>query len=259
VSTPRYREVADELRADIQAGEFPPGSTLPKLTELMARYEVAKETASKAVHQLVAEGLVEAVRKRGTVVRRRPIRQRLTRERTVYRDEIGYYFDPTAQPWRALATPTISRGPAPWDVAHLLGIHPGNEVVIRDRVMGDPSTKQAHQLATTYLPSDLVDELPVLGQADTGPGGIYDRLEEAGYGPLKWYETYTARAPLDHEAKLLQIPRGVPVLRIIRTATDPQGKVCEVNDTRLNAEQWEIGYSIRRDATAQPSNDQARG
>jgi GntR family transcriptional regulator len=248
-STPRYRELADMLREAILSGELQPGATLPKLTELTDRYHVAKATASRAVQQLAAEGLVDAIRKRGTVVRQRPPRRRITRDRTVYRDELGYYFDPVAQPWRALATPTVTRGPVPWDVAHLLGVQPGDEVVIRDRIMGDPDAKQAHQLATSYLPLDLVSELPVLGASNTGPGGIYDRMEEAGHGPLEWNEAISARPPSNSEANLLKLSPGVSLLRILRTASDPAGKVCEVNDTRLNAEQWEIGYSISRDGT----------
>jgi GntR family transcriptional regulator len=150
----------------------------------------------------------------------------------------------------SVSPPTVTRGPVPWDVAHLLGVQPGEEVVIRDRIMGDPDTKEVHQLATSYLPLDLVGELPVLGGADTGPGGIYDRLEEAGHGPLEWSEAITARPPSNREAHLLKLPPGVSLLRIVRTASDPTGKVCEVNDTRLNAERWEIGYRISRHVTA---------
>ena len=78
-----------------------------------------------------------------------PARQRITCPRTVYRDEIGYYFDRTAQPWRALQPPTVTRVPVPYDIAALLDITPGAEAVIRDRVMGDPATGQA----TSYIPA----------------------------------------------------------------------------------------------------------
>jgi hypothetical protein len=70
----------------------------------------------------------------------RPARRPVARSRLVYRDEIGYYFDQTAQGWRALQPPTVSRGPAPFDVAVQLGVAPGDEAVIRDRIMGDPET-----------------------------------------------------------------------------------------------------------------------
>ncbi len=199
-------------------------------------------------------GLVEPVRRRGTVVRQRPSRRRITRSRLVYRDELGYYFDQAAQGWRPVQTPSVSRGPVPYDVAALLGLEPGAEVVIRDRVMGDPATGQATQLATSYIPAVLASERPVLSAAETGPGGIYDRLEDAGYGPIRWTEANHfphARAP----------PRpgccGCRVSRCCASCAWPPALPDrpEVNDTRVNAEAWEISYPIARHASTHQGRD----
>jgi DNA-binding GntR family transcriptional regulator len=248
---PRYQVIANDLRNAIYQGEYPPGAQLPQRTELMERYGVSQETASKAYRELAKEGLVEVARKRGARVRRHPERRQITRERTVYRDEIGYFFDQAAQDWRALAPTEIGRVPAPWDIARLMNVPVGSEVVIRARIMGDPDTHQVHQLTASFLSLDLVDELPVLEQANTGQGGIYARLEEAGHGPLAWYERLSARAATAREVELLRLAPGVPVQRIIRTTTDPAGKVCEVNAISLNAELHEIGYPLERDVSAQ--------
>jgi DNA-binding GntR family transcriptional regulator len=246
-----WQDIATTLREEIVRGVYPPDSTIPKETALMARHRVGRETIRRAIAQLVAEGLVEPVRRRGTVVRNRPARRRITRSRQVYRDEIGYFFDHTAQGWRPLQTPTVSRGPVPYDVASLLGVEPGAEVTIRDRVMGDPDTQQVKQLATSYIPVEIVTQFPILGQANTGPGGIYDRLEEGGQGPIEWREAISARMPTPTEARLMRLPAGVPVLRIVRLATSPSGRPLEVNETRLNAEEWEVGYPIAREVSAQ--------
>lgn len=245
-----WEDIAAALRRAIENGAYPPGSLIPKETELMAAHDAGRETIRKAIAQLTAEGLLEPRRRRGTAVRTHPARQRITRSRLVYRDEIGYYFDQTAQPWRALHTPTVSRGPVPYDVAGLLGVRPGDEVVIRDRLMGDPETSEPKQLATSYIPSALAAELPVLGHADTGPGGIYDRMEDAGHGPIRWGEAISARMPSPDEARLLRLSAGIPLLRIIRLASNRDGRALEVNDTRLNAEQFEVGYGITRHASA---------
>lgn len=248
---PLWQNVATSLRDAIIRGDYPPGTTIPKETELMAAHGVGRETVRRAVAQLTAEGLLQPVRKRGTVVRERPVRRRITRTRLVYRDEIGYFFDTAAQDWRPLRPPTVQRGPVPYDVAPLLAVEPGDEVIIRDRVMGDPTTGHITQLTTSYIPAALATELPVLAEADTGHGGIYDRMEEAGHGPIQWREAISARTPTPTEAELLSLPAGVPVLRIVRTATNPTGRPLEVNDTRLNAETWETGYPITRDPSAQ--------
>jgi DNA-binding GntR family transcriptional regulator len=54
------------------------------------------------------------------------------------------------------------------------------------------------------------------------------------------------------EASLLRLPPGAPLLRIVRLAVSPSGQPLEVNDTRVNAEEWEISYPISRHASARP-------
>ncbi|OLM27652.1 hypothetical protein Ae717Ps2_7263c [Pseudonocardia sp. Ae717_Ps2] len=65
----KYEKIARELRERITNGTYPPGSTLPALPELMATYEVARETVRSAVSALANEGLVTPLSGVGTVVR----------------------------------------------------------------------------------------------------------------------------------------------------------------------------------------------
>lgn len=245
-----WQDVADTLREAIARGDYPPGTTIPKETELMATHSVGRETVRRAIIQLTAEGMLVPVRRRGTVVRDWPARTQLTRSRLVYRDELGYYFDNAAQGWRALQPPSVIRGPVPFDVAAQLGLAPGTEVIIRDRIMGDPATGRPAQLATSYIPADLADELPVLAARDTGRGGIYDRLEEAGLGPILWTESITTRPPTMSEVRRLGMTAGVALLRIVRLATSAAGRPLEVNDTRMNGDEFEISYPLRRHPSA---------
>lgn len=245
----RWDGIAATLREAITRGDYPPGSVIPRESDLIEEHAVSRITVRRAIAQLTAEGLLQPVRRRGTVVRARPPRTRMQRSRQVYRDEIGYYFDPTAQGWRALRPPTIEWGPCPYDIAGLLGIEPGAEVLIRDRIMGDPGTGLALQLATSYLPADL-SRGTQLAAKDTGPGGIYGRMEDMGHAPLTWYEAISARMPTPEEAGLLDLAQGVPLLRILRTTTGSSGRALEVNDTRLDAERFEVGYPITRDVSA---------
>jgi GntR family transcriptional regulator len=138
----------------------------------------------------------------------------------------------------------------PFDVAARLGIAPGEEAVIRGRIMGDPQTGQPTQLATSYIPAALAAELPVLAAGDTGPGGIYDRMEEAGLGPIGWAEAITARPPSRAEASMLGLAPGVALMRIVRLASSPDGRPLEVNDTRMSGDEFEVSYPLTRDATA---------
>ncbi|MER5969431.1 GntR family transcriptional regulator [Streptomyces sp. NPDC002055] len=252
MSSPAYRQMAAELRAAIEDGTYPAGGTLPKIVDLAQQHGVAKQTAREAVAELEAEGLVDVTRRRGTVVRTPPTRRRLTRSRQVYRDDRGYYFDASAQSWIALESPTVTWAPAPRDIAALLRLPEGEEqdVLVRDRLMGDPATRTPLQLATSYLPAPVARGTR-LAETDTGPGGIYDLLEQMGHAPLSWEEAVSARMPTPVESDRLHLPRGVPVLRITRTTTGPDGTVLEINDTRMSASTFDVGYALTRHPTAE--------
>ncbi|WP_410595531.1 GntR family transcriptional regulator [Amycolatopsis sp. lyj-23] len=251
--TPAYTAIAQELRNGIVDGTYPPGSTLPTLAELTQRYGVSKQTVQNAIRVLAEEGLAEPVRRRGTVVRAAPTRELIVRGRRVFRDERGYFFDLTAQTWVAIEKPMVRSAPAPTDVADMLETEPGQAVVVRDCVMGDAETGEVHHVSLSYLAPWLVDQLPVLGSADTGPGGIYDRMEDHGLGPLEWEERLGARPPSARERTLWTLAPGTPVLRLLRITRSNAGRVCEVNEMVLRADRYEIGYTLQRATTERPS------
>jgi DNA-binding GntR family transcriptional regulator len=58
---PPYRQIADDLRRQIEDGVIPPGRRIPSMVELEATYGVARDTLRKATKVLKDEGLVETV------------------------------------------------------------------------------------------------------------------------------------------------------------------------------------------------------
>lgn len=68
-STPRYKEVADDLRRRLAKGEFPVDSLLPGISALQDDYEVrGLNTIRQAQAILQEEGLIEPVQGKGTFV-----------------------------------------------------------------------------------------------------------------------------------------------------------------------------------------------
>ena len=248
---PKYtaRLIADELRAAINRGDYKPGQQLPTGRTIMTRFGVAQQTAQNAYDLLRTEGLVVSRGGGGVYVREPEPVVRVPRRRFVFRDRIGYYFDETAQSYRPVSTPTVDIVPAPAEIARRLGIEPGSEVVMRTRVLGE--LDHGRQRAVSYLPAWLRNELPVVGEEDTGLGGIYDRIEEHFDQPLIWEEAQGAVAAGADEAEALDgVVHGGPLVRILRTASLPDGRAVEVNDTRMDGSRYEVVAVLEREASA---------
>jgi GntR family transcriptional regulator len=65
-----WKQVADDLRADIESGALPADSKLPGEVELAEIYGVARATVRSAVWDLRERGLVTVTLGRGTFVTR---------------------------------------------------------------------------------------------------------------------------------------------------------------------------------------------
>jgi DNA-binding GntR family transcriptional regulator len=67
----RYEAVADELRAAVAGGRFPPGTRLPSERALAEEFVVSRATIVSALHVLRGAGLIETRRGAGSWVTRR--------------------------------------------------------------------------------------------------------------------------------------------------------------------------------------------
>jgi len=69
---PRYRDIADDLRAQIASGELKPDDKLPSRAELARKHGVAQATVERAIEVLRQEELVESFQGAGIYVRKVP-------------------------------------------------------------------------------------------------------------------------------------------------------------------------------------------
>lgn len=67
-ATPLWRQLADELRAEMRSGKLPSGRVMPSETALMQTHGLACGTVRKAIDALQEEGLVVRVQGRGAFV-----------------------------------------------------------------------------------------------------------------------------------------------------------------------------------------------
>jgi GntR family transcriptional regulator len=68
MANPLYRQIAEQLRAQINSGELAPGGQLPTELELRERYSASRNTVRDAIKWLTSLGLVETRPGQGTFV-----------------------------------------------------------------------------------------------------------------------------------------------------------------------------------------------
>ncbi|MGH3937556.1 MAG: GntR family transcriptional regulator [Pseudonocardiaceae bacterium] len=243
---PPYRQIAAALREAIKLGRLAAGDRLPSESELVERYGVARMTARQAIQELRTEGLVVSEHGRGVFVRSVPVVRRLASERfarehrnrgkaafSVEAEKVGY----SARVDRI----KVYEAPATAEVAERLGLRPGEMVVIRDRRY--LANNEPVETAISYIPADLARGTAITEQ-DSGPGGIYARLEERGHILDRFREEVGARMPTPDERRALQLSSGVPVLTLVRTAYDAEGRAVEVCDTIKAAYAYILEYDF---------------
>jgi GntR family transcriptional regulator len=243
---PAYRQIADHLRGAIVGGRLGAGEQLPSERALMETYGAARGTVRQAIAMLRAEGLVDIEHGRGAFVRRRPPVQRKAYDRFARRHreagKAAYTVEMEEEGRRPeVQVLEVTSAPAAPEIARLLQVAEGSQVLVRRRrYLADG---QPMELATSYLPWELVQGTKI-AESNTGPGGIYARLEEMGHRLKRFTEDVRARMPLPEETRALQLPAGVPIIALVRVAYDHQDTPVEVCDTVMAADRYVLSYEL---------------
>jgi GntR family transcriptional regulator len=193
------------------------------------------KTIRNAVALLEAEGLVTPVRRRGTVVRERPVLKRLGVDRYAkskwkYGETVAFGADREAsgRSWQPTdQTQAVDLVPASARTAEILDLEVGEPVYRRSRLIKDHG-HPTHTLTSYYRRQDvantpLVDPTP----GPAGRGGGFAVLTLQGLEPHTITETFHARMPSPDEITALELPAGEPVMVLERITRTQKGLAVE--------------------------------
>ncbi|MFI9531440.1 GntR family transcriptional regulator [Micromonospora rosaria] len=244
---PMQVRVADDIRLKIETGVYQPGDQLPTLDDLAADNLVSLAVARKAIDLLRQQGLVITLQGKGTFVRKRP---------TARRHGIDRYAKSRWRAGRAILTAEaeaqghnagqlmreLAETPAPVIVAERFKIAPGTPVWVRRRttLVDD----RPNQLADSYFELSVVRGTKIQ-EEDTGPGGSYARLEEAGHELDEITEEWSVRMPTGPESAALRLPAGTPVVDLTRTTYDTDGRPVEVMLAVIAGDMVQMAYRFK--------------
>lgn len=225
-----WRQIANQLEADISFGRLAPGTRLPIETDLAARFEVNRHTVRRALAELSARGLIRATQGRGTFVEKKPLaypigmRTRFSEIVSMAGREAG---------GRLLGAAETA---ADDETAERLRIAPAAGVVRLETLRSADDVPIS--MGTGYFPlprfARIADEYSRLGT-------ITKALEGCGVADYLRAETrVSARAATSDEARHLDLRPGRIVLTVDSTNIDAEGTPIQFTRAVFAAERTEL-------------------
>jgi GntR family transcriptional regulator len=213
MADPKYRQIADDLRQKIEAGELGADGPLPSEKELEARYGASRNTVRDAIRWLTTRRIVETRPPQGTfVVRIDPFVIALDRTKGFGGESAVYASDVEAINRKAaVSKPRI-------EIQQASAAHVTTEL----QVDGEATVLSRHQqrfidnlpwsLQTTFYPMTLVQSLLHKGATrlveaeDIPQGGVQYLEEELGVKQLGFRDELRVRAPDVNETDFFELP-----------------------------------------------------
>jgi GntR family transcriptional regulator len=232
MANPMYREIADDLRAQIKGGGLEPGQQLQTEIELREHYAASRNTIRDAIKLLIAWGLVETRPGQGTFVVRKiePYVTTLTGSPKVpilYGEVDDSAAGETTGRERVLFStdPQVEIQKAPADIARLLELAEGSQIISRHQKRSIDATPWSMQ--TSFYPMGFVLKgADRLIQADDISIGTMKYLEQTlGLKQVGYRDWITVRTADSTEARFFSLSSDgrVSVFEVFRTAYDQTG------------------------------------
>ncbi|GHB67862.1 GntR family transcriptional regulator [Streptomyces viridiviolaceus] len=222
---PPYARIAGYYRDLISSGELSPGDLLPSIKTLSTEWKVSTATADRAMRLLREEKLVQGIPGVGTEVMARPISLSSGAER----------HDRSSKTQSSWGVGEKSSGhtagivEAPEDVAAVLGISPGDDVIRRIRVYRDGHGIVSH--STSWIPAEFAQAVPELARSERLKGGLsLDLIARAtGRHVVKRVDEETARIATERDLELLELEADTVAAILVLTARflDADGELLE--------------------------------
>jgi GntR family transcriptional regulator len=224
-----YRQIADDLRSQIESGQLAPGGQVPTELELRDAYGASRNTIRDAIKRLTSLGLVETRQGQGTFVTRiiDPFVTVLSPNPETGVSSAGgeivaaYLSRVNEQHRRAEASaPKVEVMPCPREVALRLRIRPGEQVISRHRVLLVDEIPWSRE--TSFYPLKLLTAgaSRLLIAEDISEGTVKYLAETLHLEQVGYRDWVTARGPDDNEQTFFGLSHDAAVFEVFRTAFD---------------------------------------
>jgi GntR family transcriptional regulator len=227
---PMYRQIAEDLRVQIEEGGLRPGQQLRTELELREKYNASRNTVRDAIKWLITRGLVETRPGQGTFVIERinPFVTTLSKdpetgggsdEGPIYREEVeaeSRIPDSTE--------PRVEMQKADETAAAVLGLSLNAPLVSRHYQRSIDGTPWS--LQTSFYPMSLVEKgaFRLIQATDIEEGTVAYLRDALGIRQTGYRDVITVRTPDETETTFFKLPDDgrVGVFEIMRIAFDEE-------------------------------------
>jgi GntR family transcriptional regulator len=232
---PKYYQVKEQLLE--LTSSMSAGSPVPPERELAKRYGTSRTTVRQALAELVVEGRLLRMQGKGTFVSKPKVAQPL---------ELASYTEGLREHGLHPQTKILEIGYVTADehLAALLGIRPGARTLRIHRLRladGEPMS-----IDTSHLPAK---RFPGLRRQLERHGSLYETLrEDYGIQLTEAEETIETVLADPHDARLLDVDPGLPLLLLSRHAIDSTGQPVEWAQSWYRGDRYKFITRLRRNA-----------
>lgn len=200
---PLYFQLSENLRATIE-DSMQPDQRLPSENELMAQYDVSRNTVRMALDTLEKQGLIYRMKGKGTFVASERMRYGLFYLTSFTEEMIQRGMRPNS------TIVSFERTLPKQKVKQNLQLQDGQEVFAVERLR--MANDESYALTVSYIPCQMV---PNLESEDLASGSLYEVLENKLSYRIKYAEqVIKPTIATEYEAELLGIERGSPLLLV---------------------------------------------
>ncbi|MCZ7562577.1 MAG: GntR family transcriptional regulator [Burkholderiales bacterium] len=232
---PRYHQVYLVLREQIVDGRFESAKPLPGEHELAGAFGVSRVTMRAALDRLVAEGLIERQRGRGTFARAAHARP------AVRADLSGLLENLVALGLKtSVRLVELAAIQAPADVAEALGIAPGTPVQKAIRVRSLKGAPLSH--ITTFVPLAVAS----FDRRALSARPMLALLEDAGIEVASADQALSAKLADHAVAPLLEVGLGAALLAVTRVVYGADGRAVQLLRGLYRPDRYEYHMHLTR-------------
>lgn len=232
---PIYIQIEEQLKQQIQQGDFPIGTAIPSERELTERFGVSRMTVRQSITNLVNDGLLYREKGRGTFVASPKVEQPLNGLTSFTEDMVKRGMVPSSK----LIGFEILEPES--DIAAYLQLAQGDKVYFVERIRFADDKPMA--IERTYLP---VERFPDLDQ-DSFQGSLYAMIEKDHQLTIsRATQRMEAGLVKKDDAELLQIKPPAAILMIERISYLAGEQPFEVVRSTYRADRYKFTTDIKR-------------